>query len=541
MVGMRLVRRVLGVSVVVAVAGASAMGGTPPAAAVDPVVVVLTAPADGATVRGVVPLSATTTGTVARVDFRVSADGGATWAPISSDVVAGDGWTASWDTQGLDGPVLVEARVDALTAVAHEVTVEDVGPSVVLAPNRTRFSPNGDGVTDKVTARVDLVEAVTLTVTVRRNGAVVRTLAAGRAAGPGRVTFEWNGRNAAGRRVADDTYSVRADATDVIGNATTRSTAVTVDTTPPRFVWLGVTPDPLMSAGPLTLRFRLRGEVRPVTLRFGVQDRFGVVDTVGGVQRPVGDRQLGWRPAYRNGTPLYPGLHLLQAVVRDDVGNQASSPLRRLRVHRPVVNRIMKALPAAGRRVAITIDDCNDGASWSRMLGILRARQVHASFFCIGANVARFPDLARRTVADGHTVGSHTPDHVQVDTISEAEVASRLRRDQATWWNVAHTTPSPFWRPPYGGRSSSAEAAAGRTGFRWTMLWSIDPQDWERPGSDAIVAHVLGRAAPGAVILLHALPGTADALDRIISGLRARGLTPVSLAELVHAAGQDRS
>ena len=417
---------------------------------------------------------------------------------------------------------------------------DDVAPTVGLTVSRARFSPNGDGNADTTIARVEVDEAVLLTVTVRRAGVVVRTLATDRAVGPGRVAFEWTGRNTAGNQVADDAYTIRADATDLAANTASRSVGVTVDTTPPRFLWTGVAPDPLLGSGPLTLRFRLSGEDRAVTLRFGAQDRFGVVDTVDEVRRVVGDRHVGWPPAYHDDTALYPGLYLLQAVARDDVGNVTRSPLRRLRVHRPVANRVVSALPGVGNRVAVTIDDCNDGATWSRMLGILRARDVHASFFCIGANVARFPDQARRTVADGHTVGSHTPDHVQVDQISGAEVARRLRRDQATWWSVAHTTPSPFWRPPYGERSASAEAAAGQTGFRWTMLWSVDPRDWERPGADAIVAHVLSKAHPGAVILLHVLPGSADALDRIIPGLRARGLTPVSLAELFHAAGLDR-
>lgn len=433
------------------------------------------------------------------------------------------------------------AAADTVPTTAPTPLVDDTAPTVGLTVNRARFSPNGDGNADKVITRIEVDEAVLLTVTVRRAGVVVRTLAADRPVGPGPIAFEWAGHNTSGNPVADDAYTVRADAVDLAANATSRSAGVTLDTTPPRFLWSGVTPDPLMSSGPLTLRFRLSGEVRPVTLRFGAQDRFGPVDTVDGVHRVVGDRRLGWRPAYRSGTALYPGLYLLQAVARDDVGNVTHSPLRRLRVHRPVTNRVVSSLPGVGNRVAITIDDCNDGVTWSRMLGILRARAVHASFFCIGANVARFPDQARRTVADGHTVGSHTPDHVQVDQISGPEVAERLRRDQATWWAVAHTTPSPFWRPPYGERSDSAEVAAGQTGFRWTMLWSIDPRDWERPGADAIVAHVLGKAHPGAVILLHVLPGSADALDRIIPGLRARGLTPVSLAELFHAAGQDRS
>ena len=341
-----------------------------------------------------------------------------------------------------------------------------------------------------------------------------------------------------GGPAADGAYTVRATATDLAANSTTAGATVVVDTTPPRFGWISLTPEPQTRTGPLSLRFSIRGEAGPVTLNLGAQDRFAVVARRQGVTRPPGVRSVGWRPTYRNGTYLFPGLFLLQVTARDDVGNVARSPLRRFRIHRPVANRVVSSVSGAGRRVAITIDDCNDGAAWSRMLGILRARRVHASFFCIGANVARYPDQARRTVADGHTVGSHTPDHSQVSQLSDAEIEQRLRQDQATWWNIAHTTPSPFWRAPYGERGG--EAAAGRTGFRWSMLWSIDPRDWERPGAAAIAAHVLGKAHPGAVILIHVLPGTADALDRIITGLRARGLEPVSLAEMMHAAHLDR-
>jgi len=435
-------------------------------------------------------------------------------------------------------PTTAQPTAPPTAPSAPAPALDGTPPTVGITVNRERFSPNGDGNADRVTARITVDEAVGLTVVVRRAGTTVRTLLADNPAGPGVLRVDWLGRVDPGRRGADGAYTVRATATDLADNTSTAAATVVVDTTAPRFGWISVTPEPQTGTGPLTLRFSIRGEARPVTLTLGARDRFGVVARRQGVTRPPGVRAVGWRPTYRHGPYLYPGLFLLQVAARDDVGNVAHSPLRRFRIHRPVANRVVSSVPGAGRRVAITIDDCNDGATWSRMLAILRARRVHASFFCIGANVARFPDQARRTVADGHTVGSHTPDHAQVNQLSDAAIGQRLRQDQSTWWNVAHTTPSPFWRPPYGERGG--EAAAGRTGFRWTMLWSIDPQDWERPGADAIAAHVLTKAFAGAVILIHVLTGTADALDRIITGLRARGLEPVSLAEMAHAAGLDR-
>lgn len=508
---------------------------------VDPVTVDLVAPLDGATATGTIPVGATTTGAVTQVRFSWSADGGATWLPIGVDADGADGWALAWDTTGgPDGALLVKAQVGAVAADAHTLVIDNTGPDLGLGLSRTRFSPNNDGTADRVQITTTATEPVTLTLTVQRRGTVLRTLAAGVALGPGTRTFDWQGRRDDGRFVGDHALTVQAEGIDSSGTTAVERATVTADTTPPRFSWLSVRPEPLSTTGPLTLRFRVLGEVEPVTLRFAAQDRNGIAARIDGVVRLPGERRLRWRPAYRNGTSLYPGLYLLGGTGRDDVGNLRHLPLRRHRVHRPVVNQALKALPGAGRRVAITIDDCNDGAAWSAMLRTLRARNVRATFFCIGGNVTRFPDQARRTVADGHTIGSHTPDHVRVTQVAGDAVAERLRRDQSMWWSLARTTPSPFWRPPYGERSSTAEAAAGGVGIRWTVLWSIDPQDWERPGSSAIATHVLDRARPGSIILLHVLSDTAAALDRIITGLRARGLQPVGLDELVHAAGLDR-
>jgi peptidoglycan/xylan/chitin deacetylase (PgdA/CDA1 family) len=75
-------------------------------------------------------------------------------------------------------------------------------------------------------------------------------------------------------------------------------------------------------------------------------------------------------------------------------------------------------------------------------------------------------------------------------------------------------------------------AAAGAAGYTYTVLWDVDPFDWQQPGAGVIVSRVLGTVRPGSVILLHTTGQTAQALPSIIQGLRSRGLQPVRLHEL---------
>ena len=109
--------------------------------------------------------------------------------------------------------------------------------------------------------------------------------------------------------------------------------------------------------------------------------------------------------------------------------------------------------------------------------------------------------------------------------------------DQAAWWSVAAWTPSPYFRPPYGAYDAEVLAAAGGAGFPRVIIWDLDPQDWANPGVSVIVSRVLSAARAGSIVVMHVEPQTASALPAIISGLRARGLEPVSLACLFRAAG----
>jgi len=239
----------------------------------------------------------------------------------------------------------------------------------------------------------------------------------------------------------------------------------------------------------------------------------------------------------QHGEPVLPGLYRLRLTATDAVGNRRISGDLPLRVEHAVRSTVWTNVSGAGHRVALTFDDCNDRAAWDRILGLLAANHLHATFFCIGENVERYAATARRTVALGDAVGDHTWDHPSLPGMSEAAVETELRKQADAWWKVARVTPVPYFRPPYGAYDATTLAAAGRLGFVRTMLWDVDLQDCRPPGASVLAATVLGAIYPGAIVVMHVQAQTARALPSILAGLRRRGLVQSSLPELFGAAG----
>ena len=187
----------------------------------------------------------------------------------------------------------------------------------------------------------------------------------------------------------------------------------------------------------------------------------------------------------------------------------------------------------AGGRVALTFDDCGDPAAWRSILSTLRGRNVRAAFFCIGQQVEAHPTLARRVRSDGEMLCNHSWSHPDLATLGARAIAQQIRRARATIRAVTGSRCG-YFRPPYGSYSRAVLEIAGQLGYRHAALWSVDPQDWQRPGVRVIQRRVLAATRSGSIVLLHCLPQTAQALPGIISGLHRRHLTPVLLRTLVH-------
>ncbi len=194
--------------------------------------------------------------------------------------------------------------------------------------------------------------------------------------------------------------------------------------------------------------------------------------------------------------------------------------------------------------VALTFDM---GGRVGDALAIVRwlvAHDVHATIFMTGAMADnRNTDAGREVLAiiDDHpdllTLGNHSYSHPDFRTLTAAEMRSELRRTEAAIAPYCSQDPRPFFRPPYGGTSTSVLATVGAAGYRRTVLWDIDTIDWRPitndppgPTEDAIVAKVLGKAQGGSIVLMH-LGGyqTYEALPRIVAGLHEAGFDLVSL------------
>lgn len=193
--------------------------------------------------------------------------------------------------------------------------------------------------------------------------------------------------------------------------------------------------------------------------------------------------------------------------------------------------------------VAITFDDGPDSKWTPQILDILKAKGVSATFFMVGANMEKYPDLVRRIVREGHTVGTHTYTHPNIALVSEERAYLEFNATQRLIEAITNHSTILF-RPPYNADTNPHDPEelvpvklAQRLGYI-TVTEDIDPEDWARPGVAAMVANVRkGRLQGGNIVLLHDAGGdrsqTIEALPGIIDYLQARGDSIINLSAML--------
>lgn len=337
----------------------------------------------------------------------------------------------------------------------------------------------------------------------------------------------------------DGVHTILYRSTDGAGNLEVdKATTVGVDTRPPGFSWRSVYPRVLRRGGSVELRFSVEDLTGTVRASCWVYDAWGHrVACRGGSVLSPGASSLTVPAKYAGGRAFLPGLYRVGLRLVDAAGNVKVTRAASFRDYRPARTTVWRSVPGAGRRVALTFDDGANKAAWASILTTLRARGVHATFFLNGCYVAGSPALARRTVAWGNAIGSHTWSHTSLTRLTRSQVQYELRRDVAAWWYTAHATPVPYVRVPYGNYDGATLDASGSIGFARLIQWSVDPTDWAAPGSAAIASRVLSHVHSGAIVILHVRSDTAAALPTILAGLHARGYRVVTLPALFRAAG----
>lgn len=192
---------------------------------------------------------------------------------------------------------------------------------------------------------------------------------------------------------------------------------------------------------------------------------------------------------------------------------------------------ITPAVPAhraTGKVLALTFDDGPHPEFTPKVLDILAAKEVPATFCTVGTMVQANPDLAKRIVAEGHQLCNHTLNHVEgLEDEPRETVVAQMDGGRDAIVDATGEAP-PFYRPPGGslGPVIYEEAAAHEEAV---LYWSIDPRDWQKPTADELVLNVVSQLKPGGIILLHDGGGnreaTIAALPKIIDEARKQGYT----------------
>lgn len=182
--------------------------------------------------------------------------------------------------------------------------------------------------------------------------------------------------------------------------------------------------------------------------------------------------------------------------------------------------------------VAITYDDGPVPGSTERLLDILKRKGVHATFFVVGRNANANPQVLRRIRDEGHTIGNHSYSHPDLARQSDGAIAAQLDDTDAALQKQAGL--DPHWlRPPYGSHNPRVASAAGARGMA-LAVWDVDTADWQHRNPATTCKRAVDGAREGSIILMHDIhQPTVDAAECVIDGLRAKGLNPVGLDEMI--------
>ncbi len=313
--------------------------------------------------------------------------------------------------------------------------------------------------------------------------------------------------------------------------------SASADKTPPE---IGkVTAGPQLISGAATMHFSYdvpAGQAGGATVTWTVVDTLGnKVGKAGTPHAAAGAETVDWPAKTSSGALLFPGTYRFQVTATDAAGNKAVA-YAPFGSDRAVPGKMYTSLPKAGKLVGLTFDG-GSGYAWRHIMMALTKLHAKGTFFCTGVSVEHYPEVAQEALAQGMTIGNHSFDHPDFRTISYDQARAQLMDNAKQWWKACKALPAPFFRPPYGSYNATTLKAAGSAGYPFVVNWDVDTGDWTGAAPAVIARRAIAGAHPGSIICMHTEWNTEKAIPAMVKGLRAKGLEPVGLDTLFHAAG----
>jgi len=194
---------------------------------------------------------------------------------------------------------------------------------------------------------------------------------------------------------------------------------------------------------------------------------------------------------------------------------------------------------STSKQIALTFDAGWEYSTTLALLNMLDTYGVKATFFLRAYWVRDNQALAKEIQSRGHSIQNHSLTHPHMNTMTESQIRTEFTESTKIFQSILGITPTLF-RPPFGEYNSTVLKVAGETGYKYTVLWSIDTIDWaETSGGititkDIIADKVINNVTDRDIVLMHiAFQKTVDALPRMIENLKSRGYVFKTVPQMV--------
>lgn len=214
----------------------------------------------------------------------------------------------------------------------------------------------------------------------------------------------------------------------------------------------------------------------------------------------------------REKTPQHPELH------------KKTDPVPAMRV-------VEASRRTGGGQFSMTFDDGPHPVHTPALLDWLKIHHIRATFFVLGKNAERYPQLLKRMVAEGHEVANHSWSHPNLRLISNTRMLQQVRRTHDLIHKITGRAPVAF-RPPYGSLSAMQRRLIEKEFGYEVVLWTVDTLDWKHRTCSGVVDILRAEVKNRSIVLAHDIHGRIlPALDEMLPHWQQAGLQPVQRSD----------
>lgn len=180
-------------------------------------------------------------------------------------------------------------------------------------------------------------------------------------------------------------------------------------------------------------------------------------------------------------------------------------------------------------RIALTFDDGPNKKYTPLLLEGLKERDIHATFFLMGKNIEGNEELVKQIQEEGHLIGNHTYNHVQLNKVTETRAREEIEKTSNEIFEITGVYPS-YIRPPFGAWRKNLELSV----TMFPVFWDIDTLDWKTQNVSSVLQIVQNQVHDGSIILMHdGYETSVEAALKIVDLLTEEGYDFVTVDELL--------